>query len=70
MLKCQVCQQEELYRVSRTTLERVLFTHTYECRACGDRSGVARRPLAGILGFFGSRSAVRIVNGPRTRRDS
>jgi hypothetical protein len=65
MLKCQVCQREELYRVSRTTLEKVLFTHTYECRACGDRSRVVRPRIAGILEFLGSRYAVRVTNGPR-----
>jgi hypothetical protein len=70
MLKCQICNQEELYRVSRTRLEKVFFTHTYECRACGDRSRVARRPVAGILEFLGSSYSVPVVNGPRTPKDS
>ena len=70
MRKCQVCQQEELYRVPRTTLEKVLFTQSYECRACGDRSRIARRMFAGFLGILVSRHTVRVVNGPRTPKDS
>ena len=67
---CQVCHREDLYRVSRTKLERVLFTQTYECRACGGRSRVARRPVAGILRLFRSRYAVRTLNGLRSPKDS
>jgi len=42
MLPCPHCQCEQLYRVRRTALERVLFIRSYKCRMCGHRARVVR----------------------------
>jgi len=65
MRKCPFCLQEEVHRVSRTTLERVFVAQAYECRACGDRSRIPRRPFSRILGFLASHQKVHIGNEPR-----
>jgi hypothetical protein len=70
MLQCPSCLGDQLRRVPRKTLERVLFVHSYECRMCGHRSHMARRPWAATLEFLTPRSSVRITDGPRKHHDS
>jgi len=51
-------------------LERLFYIQAYECRMCGHRSHVARRPLAATKQFLMSRYFVRITNGPGPRKQS
>ena len=49
MLSCPRCRCDQLYRVRRTALERVLFIRSYGCRMCGHRARVVRDTGFGIL---------------------
>jgi len=49
MLQCPRCLNDELARVPRTHLERVLFVRLFECRMCGFRSFTARRVVAAAI---------------------
>ena len=57
MQQCPRCLNDELARVPRTLLERVLLVRLFECRLCGFRSFTARRPFAAVIHFLSSRSA-------------
>jgi len=70
MYQCPSCLYDEMYRVPRTTLERLLYVQSYECRMCGHRSHIARRPLAATKQFLMSRYFVRMTNGPGSRKES
>ena len=49
MLPCPHCHCEQLYRVRRTALERVLFIRSYGCRMCGHRARVVRDTGFGMI---------------------
>jgi hypothetical protein len=70
MYQCPSCLHDQLYRVPRTTLERLFYIQSYECRMCGHRSHVPRRPFAAAKQFLISRHIVRITNGPDSRNES
>ena len=50
MLECPRCFCDQVYRASRTGLERLLFAQAFECRMCGYRERVGR---AGVRVVFG-----------------
>ena len=55
MSECPRCFCDQVYRVSRTTLERLFFVQSFECRMCGYRERVARRGLFSPFGWFSVR---------------
>ena len=59
MLQCPRCLNDQLARVPRTHLERLLFSRLFECRMCGYRSTVRRRPIAVTMQFLFSRYSHR-----------
>jgi hypothetical protein len=65
MLQCPRCLNDELARVPRTHLERVLFVRLFECRMCGFRSFTARRGVAAAIQLLSSRYARFRVPGFR-----
>ena len=42
MLPCPRCDCDQLFRIRRTALERVLFIRSYKCQMCGHRARVVR----------------------------
>ena len=52
MSECPRCRCDQLYRVSRTALERLLFTQSFECRMCGCRERLARQGAGAVLWLF------------------
>lgn len=52
MFECPRCHCDQLYRVSRTALERLLVVQSFQCRMCDYRGRVPRRGLTAILGLL------------------
>ena len=61
MLQCPRCLNDQLARVPRTLLERLLFSRLFECRMCGYRSLIHRRPIAATMQLLFSRYSRRQV---------
>jgi transcription elongation factor Elf1 len=70
MFECPRCSSDQLYRVNRRALERMLFTQSYQCRICGYRAHVARPVLATIIDLLRSAFRRRVVNRPGMSKES
>ena len=70
MFECPRCSSDQLYRVPRRALERLLYTQSYECRICGYRAHVARAVLAATIDLLRSAYRRRVVNRPGMSKES
>ncbi len=57
MRECPRCFCDQVYRASRTSLERLLFTQAFECRMCGYRKRIRRPGVRIAIGLIASLSA-------------